>query len=364
MNHSTGSQKTGTLQDLFRSNVASMSPYVPGEQPQFGKAIKLNTNENPYPPSPRVMEAVQAAGSKLARYPDPLGTSFRLAAADVLGVEPDMILCGNGSDDCLTILTRAFVGSGQRLRLPYPSYILYRTLAELQSANFEEVPFDADFGLSEAFYATDEQLKLVYLPNPNSPSGTLVDHESILRLADRVDCPVVVDEAYVDFAPNHCIELIAKNPKIIITRTLSKSYALAGLRFGYLVAHPEIVSTLRKVKDSYNSDLLSIAGATAAISDQAWLTDNVSKVIATRSRMLVALKALGFDVIESHANFLWCTRKDRPLKPLYEGLKQNGILVRYMNYPKWSDGLRISVGTDEQIDAMLLILKQLLATNG
>ncbi len=349
-----------SIQKFFRSEIASMSPYTPGEQPQTGKVIKLNTNENPYPPSPRVIEAIHQATSKLERYPDPLGTSFRRAAGDVLDVDPEMILCGNGSDDCLTILTRAFVGSGQKLRLPYPSYILYRTLAELQSALFEEVPFDRNFGLSANFFAMDESLKLIYLPNPNSPSGTVVDHASILRLADSVDCPVVVDEAYVDFAPANCIALIQRNPKIIVTRTLSKSYALAGLRFGYLVAHPEIVQTLRKVKDSYNTDLLSLAGATAAISDQTWLKQNVARIVATRTRMFVALRTLGFDVIESHANFLWCTRSDRPLKPLYEQLKKNGILVRYMNYAGWGDGLRISVGSDEQIDAMLVVLAELL----
>ena len=351
-----------SIQKFFRNEVVSMSPYTPGEQPQTGKVIKLNTNENPYPPSPRVVEAIHQATSRLERYPDPLGTAFRRAAADVLNVDPDMILCGNGSDDCLTVLTRAFVGDGQKLRLPYPSYILYRTLAELQSAQFEEIPFDKNFGLSESFYAQDESLKLIYLPNPNSPSGTMIDHASILKHADSVDCPVVVDEAYVDFAPTNCIDLIQQNPKIIVTRTFSKSYALAGLRFGFLVAHPEMVQMLRKVKDSYNTDLLSLAGATAAISDQVWLKSNVARIIDTRTRMQSELRKLGFDVIESHANFLWCTRTDRPLKPLYEQLRMNGILVRYMNYPGWSDGLRISVGSDAQIDAMLVVLADLVAS--
>jgi histidinol-phosphate aminotransferase len=353
--------QNGSLQKYFRSEITAMSPYKPGEQPQTGKSIKLNTNENPNPPTPKVLEAIVAASSRLERYPDPIGTAFRIAASNVLGVDPDMILCGNGSDDCLTVLTRAFVGAGKKLRLPYPSYILYRTLAELQEAKFEEVEFDANFGLAESFYASDSELKLVYLPNPNSPSGTMVDQASILKLADSVDCPVVVDEAYVDFAPENCIGLIQQNPKIIVTRTLSKSYALAGLRFGYLVAHPEMVATLRKVKDSYNTDMLSLAGATAAISDQAWLQENVRKIIATRTRMTVELRALGFDVIESQANFVWCSRQDRSLQELYEQLKKFGILVRYMVYPRWSDGLRISVGTDEQIDATLLILKRLLA---
>lgn len=345
---------------FFRPEIIAMKAYTPGEQPQTGKVIKLNTNENPYPPSPHVIEAIQQSLGSLERYPDPLGTSFRRAAADVLSVDPDMILCGNGSDDILTIVTRAFVGNGHRLRLPYPSYILYRTLAEIQAAQFEEVSFDSDFQLTPQFYSSDEQLKLVFLPNPNSPSGTVVSHDAILKLADAVDCPVLIDEAYVDFATTNCIELIRRNPKIMVSRTLSKSYALAGLRFGYLVADASVIGMLRKVKDSYNTDMISIAGATAAISDQAWLRENVARVIKTRERMKIELRSLGFDVIDSHANFLWCTRNDRPLKPIYEQLKQNGILVRYMDYPGWSDGLRISVGTDAAIDAMFVVLKSLL----
>lgn len=344
---------------MFRPEVVSMSPYTPGEQPQTGKAIKLNTNENPYPPSPRVAEAILSATGRLERYPDPLGTAFRIAAGQVLGVSPEMILCGNGSDDCLTILTRAFVGAGQKIRFPSPSYVLYRTLAELQGAGFEEVPLTADFQLSSEFFRPDKDLRLVYIPNPNSPTGTLIGHNQILELADTLTCPIVVDEAYVDFAPESAVSLISKNPKIIVTRTLSKSYALAGLRFGYLIANQEIVSMLRKVKDSYNTDMLSLSGATAAVSDQAWLQENVQKVLNTRARMSNELRSLGFSVIDSHANFVWCTHASREAKPIYEELKQRGVLVRYMNYPAWMDGLRISVGTDEQIDALLVLLRDI-----
>jgi histidinol-phosphate aminotransferase len=338
-----------------------MSPYVPGEQPQTGKAIKLNTNENPYPPSPKVAEAISVAATRLERYPDPLGTAFRIAAAGVLKVDPDMVLCGNGSDDCLTILTRAFVGPGKKIRFPSPSYVLYRTLAELQGARFEEVPLTSNFELSDEFFRPSDDLRLVYIPNPNSPTGTVIKHEQILRLADELSCPIVVDEAYVDFAPESAVSLVAKNPKIIVTRTLSKSYALAGLRFGYLVANPEIVSMLRKVKDSYNTDMLSISGATAAISDQSWLKENVSKVIQTRDRMTSELRSIGFTIIDSHANFVWCTHAKNAAKPIYEELKRRGILVRFMNYPAWMDGLRISVGTNEQIDALMLLLREIVA---
>ncbi len=349
--------------EYFRKPIQQMTPYAPGEQPLGGKAVKLNTNENPYPPSPKVIQAIQTAASeRLERYPDPVGTSFRIRAAEVLGVEPDWILCGNGSDDILTILTRAFVGEGQLLRLPFPSYILYRTLAQLQGAQFDEVRFNADFSLPESFADATDALKLAFLPNPNSPSGTVIAPSEIAKLAHKLPCPLLVDEAYADFAEDNCIELVKQNPSVMVSRTLSKSYALAGLRFGFLVAQPQVIAMLQQVKDSYNCDSLSIAGATAAIDDQAWLAANRAKVIATRERMTASLRGLGFDLIDSSANFVWCTRQDRPVQPLYESLKRDGILVRYMQYAGWGDGLRISVGTDQQIDACLALLGSYLSS--
>lgn len=345
----------------FRPEIEAMAGYTPGEQPQGGKFIKLNTNENPYPASASVARAIHEAVERgLARYPDPMGTAFRMQVAQVLGVEPNWILCGNGSDDILTIVTRALVGQGQRLRLPYPSYILYRTLAELQGASSEEVPFDADWRLPAAFSASDDQLKLVVLPNPNSPSGTLVPKQQILEIAERLTCPLLVDEAYVDFADDHCVDLVKRCERIMVSRTLSKSYALAGLRFGFLVAQPHMIEQFIKVKDSYNCDALSIAGATAALADQTWLRENRAKVVATRSRLVAAMRELGFTVPDSHANFAWCTHPSRPLRSIYERLKSNGVLVRYMNYAGWGDGLRISVGTDEQNDACLALIRSML----
>lgn len=342
---------------LFRENVQSMQAYVPGEQPQGGKFIKLNTNENPYPPSPKVITAIQqAAAERLERYPDPLGTAFRIRAAEVLGVEPDWLLCGNGSDDILTIVTRAFVGEGDLIRLPYPSYILYRTLAQLQNARWKEDHFQPDFTLSDSFAEPAGRLRLVFLPNPNSPSGTFLSPAEILHVADKLSCPLLVDEAYVDFAVDNCVALVKQNPRIMVSRTLSKSYGLAGLRFGFLIAQPQIIAMLRKVKDSYNCDTLSLAGATAAVDDQAWLLSNRQRIIATRDNMTGKLRQLGFNVTDSQANFVWCTHASRPVQPIYEALKRDKVLVRYMNYPGWGDGLRISVGTDEQIEACLSLL--------
>ena len=254
----------------------------------------------------------------------------------------------------------SLVGHGQILRLPYPSYILYRTLAELQGARSDETLFQADWSLPPEFSAPDPDLRLVFLPNPNSPSGTVTPPERLLEIAERLPCPLLVDEAYADFAESNAIDLVRRCDKIMVSRTLSKSYALAGLRFGFLVAQPHLIREFTKVKDSYNCDALSIAGATAAIDDQAWLQENRAQIIATRQRLTGALRALGFVVPDSQANFVWATHADRPVQPLYEQLKAERILVRYMNYPGWGDGLRISVGTDEQIDACLSLLKTLL----
>jgi histidinol-phosphate aminotransferase len=345
----------------FRPELEALQGYTPGEQPQAGKFIKLNTNENPYPPSPAVARAIAAVLERgLARYPDPLATGFRRRAAEVLGVDPDWILCGNGSDDILTIVTRSLVGAGQWLRLPYPSYILYKTLAHLQGACAEEVLFERDWSLSDEFSAPLDGLKLAFLPNPNSPSGTVLPPARILQLAEQLPCPLLVDEAYADFADTNCIDLVARCDKIMVSRSLSKSYALAGLRFGFLIAQPQLIAEFSKMKDSYNCDALSIAGATAAIDDQAWLRQNTAKVIATRGRLTDGLRQLGFAAVDSQANFVWNPHPSMPVKPLYEKLKQQRILVRYMDYSGWGDGLRISVGSDEQNDACLAALKSMM----
>jgi histidinol-phosphate aminotransferase len=343
---------------LFRPELSRMLAYTPGEQPPPGKFIKLNTNENPYPPPAAVVEAIRtAAAGPLNRYPDPMATAFRRAAAAALGLPgPDWILAGNGSDEILTLLVRGFVGQGQCLRLPYPSYILYRTLADIQGASWEQVPFAPDWSLPPAFARSHTDLRLVLLPNPNSPSGTAVMPDQVASIAAALDCPLVVDEAYADFADQNCLELVQRNERLLVTRTLSKSYALAGVRFGFLVAQPHIVAELAKIKDSYNCDGLSITAATAAMGCQGWLGETCVRIKQTRARLAAGLMGLGFTVAPSQANFVWCQHPAGQHKARYEFLKQNQILVRYMDFPDWGDGLRITVGTDEQIDACLLML--------
>jgi histidinol-phosphate aminotransferase len=340
-----------------------MAGYVPGEQPRNGGFIKLNTNENPYPPSPRVAGAIASAlNDRLRLYPDPVGTAFRLAAARLHGVDPEMVLAGNGSDDLLTIITRAFVGPGDRIVYPSPSYILYRTLAELQDARAAEVAFSPEWALDPgAFAATRPQL--AFLANPNSPSGTSLSPGEVGALADRLDCPLVVDEAYVDFADSHCVGLVADHPNVIVTRTLSKGYSLAGLRLGYLIARPEVVAGLIKVKDSYNCDTLSFVGGSAALDDQDYLSRTRAKILATRRRLTEEVRGLGYHVPDSQANFVWCTGGP-PAAGIYEALKERKILVRLMRYPGQPDGLRITVGTDDEIDRLLGALRPLVRRRG
>ncbi|TWT77949.1 Histidinol-phosphate aminotransferase [Posidoniimonas polymericola] len=343
-----------------RPDIQAMTGYTPGEQPKGTKVIKLNTNENPYPASPKVTEAItRAAQAGLQKYPDASGTAFRMRAGDVLGVDPDWILCGNGSDDILTIATRTFVGENDAVRYATPSYVLYKTLAEIQGAVQDVVRYERDWTLGYEFVAPAERLKLAYLANPNSPSGTVLQPGEVAAIADALPCPLLVDEAYVDFADSNCLDLVRTNERVMVSRTLSKSYALAGLRFGYVVAQPAIIEQMAKVKDSYNCDALAIAGATAAIDDQAWLVENVAKVRATRGRLAAALGELGFAVTDSQANFVWAVHPTLSHEELYLDLKSQGVLVRYMRYDHWGDGLRVSVGADEQIDALLALLAPL-----
>jgi histidinol-phosphate aminotransferase len=353
----------------LRPNIRAMAGYVPGEQLNDPDVIKLNTNENPYPPSPRVFDAIRHAltPNSLRKYPQPLGDTFRQAAGRVLNVDPDCILVGNGSDDILTILTRAFVPEGGLIASATPSYILYKSLAEIQGARFEAKRFGRDWAILAPW---PEGAHLTFVPSPNSPSGTILEPWMVIRLAQALaPAPLVLDEAYADFVTETSWNGLFHFPDhLIITRTLSKSYSLAGIRFGFAIARPEVVRELAKVKDSYNCDVLSLAAATAAIEDQEYFRAVRDKIVATRERMTTELAALGFDVTPSHANFLWCRRGDRPVKPIYEELKRRKILVRYMNYPAGPtgspegayDGLRISVGTDAEIDKLLAELKAIL----
>ncbi|MCA9088332.1 MAG: histidinol-phosphate transaminase [Planctomycetaceae bacterium] len=352
---------------LFRPNVDRLAAYVPGEQPQEPGWVKLNTNENPYPPSPLVVEAIERmARARLNVYPDPVGKSFRKAAAELFGLDADWILPANGSDESLTLLVRAFADPTNLIAYPYPSYILYETLAEIQGTRFARLRLNADWSWNLAQNKPlIQQAKLLFVPNPNSPSGNRWSDETILSLVPP-NGVLVLDEAYGDFADEpHAMQLLhsEKGSQMVVTRTLSKSYSLAGLRFGFAVAHPDLIRGMRKVKDSYNCDAISLAAAEAAIRDQAWMLENRRKIIATRTRLTQELRGLGFDVVDSQANFVWATRSAKDHQSLYEQLKQRKILVRYMKFSDETqgilDGLRVTVGTDAEVDTFLAAMREI-----
>jgi histidinol-phosphate aminotransferase len=342
----------------FRPNIAAMHGYVPGEQPRNGGLIKLNTNENPYPPSPRVSAALRKAiNPSLRLYPEPLSDSLRAVAASVYGVKPGNIIAGNGSDELLSMLMRSFIGPGDRVAFLAPTYTLYETLVEIQGGEKAAVDFPPDFSVPDTLAAQNAPVTI--LCNPNSPSGTLVSSRDIDRLAQAVSGMLVVDEAYVDFADNEAasaLSLIRQLPNLVVLRTFSKSFSLAGMRIGLAFAPEEIIAGMMKVKDSYNLNRLSLVAATAALQDLPWMTRNVRRIQRSRRKLIAGAKKLGFHVLPSQANFVLVQRPGENLSGVYEELKCRKILVRFFDAPGLRDCLRITVGTSREVVALLSAL--------
>ena len=332
-----------------------MAGYTPGEQPRGDGIIKLNTNENPYPPSPRVLAALRkATNGSLRLYPQPLSDTLRFAAAEVYGVRPENIIAGNGSDEILSMLLRSFVGPGDRVAFPVPTYSLYDTLIEIQDGVRAAVNYASDFSLPESLAA--QNAALTFLCNPNAPSGTLVSLPEIEQLARRVSGILVVDEAYVDFAGSEgasSLPLIPRLPNLAVLRSFSKSFSLAGMRIGLGFASEEIISGMMKVKDSYNVSCLSMVAATAALQDMPWMTRNVGRIQSSRKRLTSALERLGYHVYPSHANFVLARMNGVNLQGVYETLKRKNILVRYFEAPGLEDCFRISVGAPQEMKALI-----------
>jgi histidinol-phosphate aminotransferase len=338
----------------FRENIEAMTAYVPGEQPPPGeKVIKLNTNENPYPPSPAAMKLLhEMDAERLRRYPDPASAAACRAAAKVYGLPEDWVMAGNGSDELLAMLFRVCAAPGRPVAYPTPTYVLYRTLAQAQEAEFVEVPYDEDYSLPVGGLAA-ASAALTVVASPNSPSGTIAPTIAIDELAGRLAGVLVADEAYIDFADENALKLVERHKNLVVLRTLSKGYSLAGLRLGFAVAQRPLLEGLAKVKDSYNVDAVACAVGAAALGDQAWKTANAEKVKASRERLTAELRRLGFAVWPSQSNFLLARPSDGQAERLYQALKQRGILVRYFKEPRLEDKLRISVGSEKDNTALV-----------
>ena len=351
------------MSDLFRPNIARLRGYVPGEQPREKGYIKLNTNENPYPPSPLVLARLRdACSADLRLYPDPDAWALRRKLGEIFAIAPQQIMAGNGSDELLNVIIRSFAGEGDKIAYPHPTYGYYKPLIDIQGAEAVPVEFSEDFSLPEGLAVPGA--RVTFLANPNAPSGTLVSYEEVSALCARVDGVLVVDEAYVDFSQGGCVPLIEEHPNAIVVRTMSKSFSLAGMRIGFAFAPAALIEGMWKVKDHYNLNRLSLVAAEAALEDIDAMRANAARVCATRAHLCAELWALGFYVWDSQANFAlarlgerWASRT---AAELYAQLKERRILVRYFaTPPRLADCLRISVGTDAEIDALLAALKEL-----
>ncbi|MDP2811441.1 MAG: histidinol-phosphate transaminase [Rhodocyclaceae bacterium] len=347
--------------------VASLSPYVPGEQPKVDNLVKLNTNENPYGPSPRAIEAIRAAAANdggLRLYPDPTALRLREAAASFHGIAPEQVFAGNGSDE---VLAFAFLGllkhEGRPLLFPDVSYSFYPVYCGLYGIEYRQVPLGEDFGIRVGDYCVPNGG--IVFPNPNAPTGRAIPRADIEFMLERnLDSVVVIDEAYVDFGAESAVPLIDRFPNLLVVQTLSKSRSLAGLRVGLAMGHPDLIECLVRIKDSFNSyplDRLAIAGAAAAIEDSEHFETTRRAVMKSREWLTGELSKLGFAVLPSAANFVFARHPGRDAAALAQSLRCEKIIVRHFRAPRIDQFLRITVGTDEQCAILVEALKRLLS---
>ncbi|WP_438395270.1 histidinol-phosphate transaminase [Caballeronia sp. DA-9] len=346
--------------------VGKLTPYVPGEQPALARPVKLNTNENPYPPSPRVMDAIHRElgndGDSLRKYPDPTARALRETIARHHGLRAEQVFVGNGSDEVLAHAFQALLKHDAPIRFPDITYSFYPVYAQLYGVAFDAVPLNADFGIDVDDYRAPNGG--VLLPNPNAPTGRALPLDEIrVLLAANPDSVVVIDEAYVDFGAQSAAALVDEHPNLLVVQTLSKARSLAGMRVGYALGHEALIEALTRVKDSFNSyplDRLAQVAAIAAFEDDAHFRSTCAKVIASRERLSGELKALGFDVVPSAANFVFARHPARDAAALAASLKEKEIFVRHFKLPRIDQHLRITIGTDAECDALLAALRAVL----
>ena len=345
--------------------VQGLTPYVPGEQPKLANLVKLNTNENPYGPSPRVLDAVRTeAADTLRLYPDPNSDRLRAGIAAYHGVAPDHVFVGNGSDDVLAHAFMALLKHDQPILFPDISYSFYPVYCGLYEIAYRQIPLTESFEIQVDDYLTPNGG--VIFPNPNAPTGRLLPISEVERLlAGTPDSVVVIDEAYIDFGGESAVGLVARYPQLLVTRTLSKSHALAGLRVGYAIGQAHLIEALNRVKDSFNSyplDRFAQAGALASMEDRAWFESICTKVVATRTQLVHEMEQLGFEVLPSTANFIFARYPASDGAELAAALRERSIIVRHFKNPaRIAPYLRITIGTDAQCDALLAALKAIVS---
>jgi len=346
----------------FRSVVDAMAGYAPGEQPKMLDLVKLNTNENPFPPSPAVLGALETFdAAMLRRYPDPMADALCSAIAEVNNVNRNMVVAGNGSDDILTMTFRAFTSPDKAVAVLEPTYSLYPVLAAMQEAPVIRIPLleNQNFAMPEDILSQAKNANILIITRPNAPTGNTFPKEDIRRIADEFDGIVFIDEAYADFADDNCMDLVHEFNNVIVSRTSSKSLALAGLRFGYAVAHPTIIEGLNKLKDSYNMDMITQKLAEAAVRDQEYLATTVAKVKKLRAELADDLKKLNFKLIPSQANFIFAAPPDNDGARAFKFLRDHAVIVRYFPGNITGKYLRITVGTAAQNKRLIDVLKEL-----
>ena len=342
------------MNTFIRKSVQELEAYTPGEQPQVAGLIKLNTNENPYPPSPAVGRALRDfAADSLRLYPDPVCAALRARIAALAGVGTENVFVGNGSDEVLRLVMRAFTRPGGAAAAFAPSYSLYPVLAAAEEVGFRTVPLPDGFGWTEP--PADLDASLFFLANPNAPTGVFYPLQAIEAFCRRFKGVVVLDEAYVDFAGGRDGLALAQNlPNVLVCRTMSKSFSMAGLRIGWSIGSAALIGALYKLKDSYNVDRLAQAVALAALEDMPWMQANAKKIVATRERVAAELQQRGFRVVPSASNFLFVEPPaGQPAARLFADLREKKILVRYFPGGRTGAYLRVSIGTDAQMDAFL-----------
>ncbi len=345
------------MKSYFRKSVRELTPYVPGEQPKIANLVKLNTNENPYPPSPRVAEALRTLDAGLLnRYPDPDCAALRDALARRHGCGPENVFVANGSDEALRVCIDAFCDPDGSVGYVEPSYSLYPVLADIRGVGKRPLDLWPDLAWRvPSGYSAD----VFFLTNPNAPTGHLFAKSDIRGFCEAFPGVVVIDEAYADFAGTDCVDLALSLPNVLVCRTFSKSYSLAGLRVGYLVGPAELIAGIVSIKDSYNIDRVAQAVALAAVEDDAWMKTNAARLVATRTRVAAELKARGWTVWDSATNFLWVT----PPAPdtadeAFARLRSRGVVVRHWGGPRLKDFLRVTMGTDAEMDRFLEAAKR------